>query len=221
MNLYHLARVNSATAGTGTLTLGAAVAGCLTFAQAGVPDGATVGYAIHDGSSTEVGRGTYTSAGTTLSRDTVLASTNSGNKINCSGSEQVSVVLTAKDMTRYMAIEVFQPTQTVQTGDGKKYFHIPPELNGMNLIYAHAFCITAGTAGTMDIQIHNETDDVDMLSTKLTVDSAETGSNTAAVAAVIDTTKDDVATNDVIRIDVDAVQTAPAKGLIITLGFGA
>ena len=30
---------------------------------------------------------------------------------------------------------------------------------------------------------------------------------------------DDVATNDVIRIDVDAVHTTPAKGLIVTLNF--
>lgn len=221
MNLFHLVRVNSATAGTGTLTLGTAVAGCLTFADAGVPDGAVVGYAIHDGSDTEVGRGTFNSGAGTLTRDTVLASTNSGNKINCSGNEQVSVVMTNKDLTRYVSIEVFQSTQKASTGDGKKYFHIPPELNGMNLIYAHAFCVTAGTTGTMDIQICNVTDSVDMLSTKLTIDSGETGSNTAATAAVIDTTKDDVATNDVLRIDIDAVQATAAEGLVITLGFGA
>lgn len=221
MNLYHLARVNSATAGTGTLTLGAAVAGCLTFALAGVPNGAVVGYAIHDGSNTEVGRGTYTSSGTKLSRDTVLASTNSGNKINCSGSEQVSVVMTNKDMTRYVEIECFAPTQMVTAGDGVKYFHIPPELNGMNLIYVHAMDVTAGVTGTMSIQIHNLTDAVDMLSTKITIDTGETGSDTAAAAAVIDTTKDDVATNDVLRIDIDAIHTTPAKGLVVTLGFGA
>jgi hypothetical protein len=58
-----------------------------------------------------------------------------------------------------------------------------------------------------------------MLSTKLTIDSGETGSDTAATAAVIDTTKDDVATNDLLRIDVDATATTKAKGLIITLGF--
>lgn len=220
MNLYHLARVNSATAGTGTLTLGAAVAGCLTFALAGVPDGAVVGYAIHDGSNTEVGRGTYTSTGTTLTRTTVLASTNSGNKINCSGNEQVSVVMVSKDLTRYVEIECLAPSQSTHVIDGIKYFHIPPELNGANLIYAHAMVITAGTTGTMSVQIHNLTDAVDMLSTKLTIDSAETGSNTAAAPAVIDTTKDDVATNDVLRIDIDGVQTTPAEGLIVTLGFG-
>lgn len=221
MNLYHLARVVSATAGTGTLTLGTAVSGCLTFALAGVPDGAVIGYAIHDGSNTEVGRGTYTSAGTTLSRDTVLASTNSGNKIVCSGNEQVSVVLTNKDMTRYVEIEVAAPTFPVEAGDGAKYFHIPPELNGMNLIYAHAFCVTPGTTGTMVIQIYNVTDAVHMLNTGITIDSTETSSDTAAVQAVIDTLDDDVQTNDIIRIDIDQVHASPAYGLVVTLGFGA
>ena len=58
-----------------------------------------------------------------------------------------------------------------------------------------------------------------MLSTKITIDSGETGSDTAATAAVIDTANDDVATNDVIRLDVDAISTTPAQWLIITLQF--
>ena len=91
----------------------------------------------------------------------------------------------------------------------------------MNLIYVHAMDVTAGVTGTMSIQIHNLTDAVDMLSTKITIDTGETGSDTAAAAAVIDTTKDDVATNDVLRIDIDAIHTTPAKGLVVTLGFGA
>ena len=99
MSLYNLVRVISATTGTGTLTLGAAVSGCLTFAGGGVPDGAQVSYGISDGVNSEVGRGTYTSAGTTLSRDTVLASTNSGAKINCSGSEQVFITALAEDVS--------------------------------------------------------------------------------------------------------------------------
>ena len=58
-----------------------------------------------------------------------------------------------------------------------------------------------------------------MLSTKITIDSGETGSDTAATAAVIDTSNDDVASWDVLRIDVDAVSTTAAKGLIVTLEF--
>ena len=83
----------------------------------------------------------------------------------------------------------------------------------------HAEVITAGTTGTTDIQIANVTQAADMLTTKITIDSGETGSDTAAAAAVIDTANDDVATNDLLRVDVDAVSTTAAKGLIVTLGF--
>ena len=47
----------------------------------------------------------------------------------------------------------------------------------------------------------------------------QAGSDTAAAAAVIDGTKDDVVTNDLLRIDVDAVHTTAPKGLIVTLVF--
>lgn len=95
---HNIAKMFSATTGTGTLTLGAAASGYNSFANAGVVNGEVVTYTIRDGSSTEVGRGTYTSSGTTLSRDTVLSSTNSGSKINCSGSQQVMVSLAAEDI---------------------------------------------------------------------------------------------------------------------------
>lgn len=114
---------------------------------------------------------------------------------------------------------VFDFTTDVATGDGAFYLHIGQTLNGMNLIDVHAEVITAGTTGTTDIQIHNLTDGQDMLSTVITIDSGETGSDTAATPAVINTSYDDVATNDVLRIDVDAVQTTAPKGLIVTLGF--
>ena len=119
----------------------------------------------------------------------------------------------------YIQIVATNYTTSCSTGDGKAYFHIPPALNGMNLVYVHGRNITAGTTGTMDIQIANVTDTVDMLSTKITIDSTETGSDTAATPAVINTANDDVATNDLLRIDFDAVHTTPAKGAIITLGF--
>jgi len=116
-------------------------------------------------------------------------------------------------------VVAFDFTTDTATGDGAFYFHIDSTLAGMDLIDVHAEVITAGTTGTLDVQIANVTGAADMLSTKLTVDSAETGSDTAAAAAVIDTDNDDVAENDLIRVDVDAVHTTPAKGLIVTMGF--
>ena len=79
-------RVNetSTTTGTGTFTLAGAVTGFQTFAAIG--NGNTTYYTIvlQGGSEWEVGLGTYTSSGTTLSRDTILSSSNSNNAVNFS-----------------------------------------------------------------------------------------------------------------------------------------
>jgi len=123
---------------------------------------------------------------------------------------------------RYVQIVPFNATTDCATGDGAGdvgYLHIPEEFNGMDLVEVHAECITAGTTGTMDVQIYNVTQAADMLTTKITIDSAETGSDTAAAAAVIDAANDDVAENDMLRVDVDAVHTTAANGLWVTLGF--
>lgn len=75
-------KVTSTTTGTGTFTLGAAQAGFQSFAVIG--NGNTTYYTITDaGAGTwEVGIGTYTASGTTLSRDVVLESSNAGAKVN-------------------------------------------------------------------------------------------------------------------------------------------
>ena len=88
MAFYNLAQMTTSTVGTGTITLSSAVTGYLTFAQAGVTDGATVSYGIVDGNNREVGTGVYTAGGTTLTRN-VISSTNSNNKISLSGNAQV------------------------------------------------------------------------------------------------------------------------------------
>lgn len=118
-----------------------------------------------------------------------------------------------------VGIQVLDSGTATAVGDGKAFFRVPAELNGMNLTGVAATVYTAGTTNTTDIQIRNKTDSVDMLSTKLTIDSGETDTSTAATAAVIDATKDDVVTGDVLAIDVDAVSTTAAQGLYIELRF--
>ena len=70
----------STTTGTGTLTLAGAVAGFQSFSAIG--NGNTTFYTIVFGTDYEIGIGTYTSSGTTLSRTTILESSNSGNALN-------------------------------------------------------------------------------------------------------------------------------------------
>src|SRR5579884_461313 len=96
--IYDMARMTTATTGTGTITLGSVVSGFLTFAGAGVANGDIVFYAIEDGNNREVGTGTYTSSGTTLTR-TVLKSTNANAAISLSGSAQVFISPLAEGLT--------------------------------------------------------------------------------------------------------------------------
>jgi hypothetical protein len=72
----------STTTGTGTLTLNGASVGFQSFAVIG--NGNTTYYAIVDSAAGawEVGIGTYTASGTTLSRDSVLESSNGGSLVN-------------------------------------------------------------------------------------------------------------------------------------------
>lgn len=95
--LVNRAKMTTATTGTGTITLGSAVSGFQTFADAGVADGNTVAYTIEDGTAWEVGTGTYTASGTTLSR-TVGESSNAGSAINLSGSAEVFLIARAADI---------------------------------------------------------------------------------------------------------------------------
>jgi len=75
------------TTGTGTVTLAGASTGFQSFAAIG--NGNTTYYAITSGNDYEVGLGTYTASGTTLSRSTILESSNSGSAITLSGTSDV------------------------------------------------------------------------------------------------------------------------------------
>jgi hypothetical protein len=83
------------TTGTGTITLAGAVSGFQAFSVIG--DGNETFYTIAGGGEFEVGIGTYTSSGTTLSRDTVLDSSNSGSLVDFSaGTKDVFVTYPAE-----------------------------------------------------------------------------------------------------------------------------
>lgn len=89
--------MNTSTVGTGTMTLTTALTGAQTFADCGIANAQTVRYRIVDGGNWEVGTGTYTSVGTTLSR-TVLESNNSDTAINLSGTATVFIAPLTSDM---------------------------------------------------------------------------------------------------------------------------
>lgn len=82
------------TQGTGTFTLAGAKTGFQSFANIG--DGNDTYYCCTDGTDYEVGIGTYTASGTTLTRTTILDSTNGGSAVNWSaGSRDIFCTMPA------------------------------------------------------------------------------------------------------------------------------
>src|SRR5690606_14879392 len=95
------------TTGTGTLTLGAAVAGFQSFADAGVANGDTFRYVIEDGDAWEIGTGTL--SGSTVARSLIDSST--GALLSLSGNAEIYIgllagdVFTATERTKLSGIE--------------------------------------------------------------------------------------------------------------------
>lgn len=118
-------------------------------------------------------------------------------------------------------LKIYDDATAPVVGDGAMIVCIPPEANGMNLVDADAFLTTVATGASLTtIQIRNVTDTQDMLSTKITIDASEYTSYSAATQPVINTTYDDVATGDLIAVDIDVIgSTTAGKGLGVILVF--
>jgi hypothetical protein len=114
-----------------------------------------------------------------------------------------------------VSIQCTDGATAVAVADGVAYLTIPEALNGMNLVRAQATVVTAGTTNATTVMIHNLTDTADMLSGAISIASA----GTVGTVGTINGATDDVATNDILRIDVDSVSTTAPKGLMVVLEF--
>ncbi len=113
--IYNRAGVATATTGTGTITLGSAIAAgtainsCsfLTFSSAGVSNNDVVPYLILDANgAAEWGYGTWNSGAGTLTRN--LTGSTTGSLLNLSGSAQVFIITRAQ--------ETYDPIQSLVDG---------------------------------------------------------------------------------------------------------
>ena len=98
--------------GTGTVTLLGATAGYQTFSAA-IGNANTTYYTIADqsGSNWEVGVGTYTTSGNTLTRNTVLSSSNGGSLVNFNaGTQNVFVTYPSEEAIYNNGTSIVGPT---------------------------------------------------------------------------------------------------------------
>ena len=122
---------------------------------------------------------------------------------------------------RYIQVIVADPSTALTTGDGKAVVHIPIGLNGYELVEVHAEVNTAPAGSTIIVEVSKNGASTQMLSTNITIDASETGSDTAATAPVVQTNgNEDVSTNNTVQINVTQVGSSTAgSGLIVTMGF--
>lgn len=205
--------------GTG-ISLGIGVAPSLV-----VPSGSTVRFVLYtdDAWATALYDGDFATA-TETSRGLVELATSAEINTGTDASRAISPDQLAASYAGTKAVSL--PLTALQTddlaiGDGQAVLVIPASAHGMNLVGQVVTVATAGTTGTTDIQLRRVRagSAVDMLSTKLTIDSAETSSITAATPAVIDASNDDVQTGDLIFVDIDATATTKPKGGAVALEF--
>lgn len=121
------------TTGTGTITLDGASSGFQSFSVIG--NGNTTYYAIVGPTEWEVGIGTYTSSGTTLSRDTILESSNGGTAVNFSAG--------TKDVFCTYPAEKSVDIDTAQTLTNKT-------INGSNNTITNV-SLSTGVTGTLPV----------------------------------------------------------------------
>ena len=93
-------KVQTSTSGSGTVTLGAVVSGFQAIPAA--LDGQTVGYVIENSTNWEIGTGTYTHSGTTLTR--TLRSSSTGSLLSLSGTSTVFLSPNADDLQQGIII---------------------------------------------------------------------------------------------------------------------
>lgn len=137
------------TTGTGTITLAGAITGFQSFSVIG--NGNTTYYTIAGTSEWEVGLGTYTSSGTTLSRDTILESSNGGTAVDfsagiknvfCTYPAEKSLYLDASNNAIGLGTVAATTTLTNATG-----LPISTGVSGLGTSVAGALAVNVGTAG--------------------------------------------------------------------------
>lgn len=190
----------------------------------------------------------YQASGSYISSGGALGTPSSGTLTNCSGypaatttssgiaeAAIASEVDTGTDTARYVSPDALAGSNfgiryiqcqlngaSALTVSDKLYFRIPAAFTGMNLVSVTGTVGTgaagASSSGVPTFTVKNVTDNNQMLTTSLTIDANEYTSATAATPVVINTSFDDVVTDDLIEVLATTTGTGVTYATV-TLGF--
>ena len=111
--------------------------------------------------------------------------------------DNLSYLKTAVDTLEIKSYPVILNTDTaLVAGNGLIYVPIPASLDGYNLTGAKVF--RKSGSGTLSLQVHNDSDNNDMLSV-----NAQPGT-----PGTVNTAYDDVVEDNILRIDIDSAGTS-------------
>ena len=124
---------------------------------------------------------------------------------------------------RVIEIQLFSSASAITASSASGFFRIPSVMNGWNLtsLAGQVYTTASATAIGTQIGIRNKTDNTNMLSTNLYIDGNEFDSSTSQTAVAINASFDDVATGDLISVDIvrAGISTNVPSGLVIELQF--
>jgi len=216
-NKEQFADVMTAIAGTGL----SASSGVLNVdaAQTQITSVGTIGTGVWQGTAVAAA---YMAQGTTSAKGALEIATSAEINTSTDADRAMTPDLFAASNygIRYVQIMAVAKATDLTVTDGLAYFHVPAGLNGMDLVEVHAEVFTAPAGSTATFELSKNGASTQMLSTNITIDASETGSDSAATAAVIDTSNDNIATNDLIQINCTQIGSSTAgAGLLVTMGF--
>jgi len=177
ISLGNRAKMSTSTTGTGTISLGSALSSYQSFENAGITNGQTIRYAIEDGTAFEIGSGTYTSSGTTLTRS-VTESSNSDNAITLSGNAEVFVTATVADLFINDGASTLTTTGVITGGTVEATSDTAAGDNAAMGYQSDDGLVLTGQGAVRDVTIKNDAD--------ATVISIPTGTTNVDFASSID-----------------------------------